>query len=108
MTRARRALRSRLSLPRTLLHQVAIDVKPPLALANETTALVLANGGGIADTRTRDELHLGRSTARNARTNNIQAQPLLILAEWNGTGARAGVPRREQVPLVTQNVGAVA
>jgi hypothetical protein len=31
-----------------LLHQVAIDVEPPPALASETTALVLANGGGIA------------------------------------------------------------
>jgi hypothetical protein len=42
--------RSRMSFPRTLLHQVAIYVEPPSALANETAALVLANGGGIADT----------------------------------------------------------
>src|SRR5258708_36294083 len=93
---------------RTLLHQVAIDVEPPPALENETTALVLANGGGIADTRTRDELDFGRSNACNARLKDIQPQPLLIPAEWNRTGSRARVPCREQVSLVTQNVGGVA
>jgi hypothetical protein len=76
-------LTSRPSFPRTLLHQVAVNVEPSLALANETTALVLANGGGIADTRARDKLHFGRSAACNARINNIQAQPFLILSEWN-------------------------
>jgi hypothetical protein len=87
-------------LPFTLLHHVAIDVEPPSALANEATAFVLAQGGGIADTRTRDELDFGRSSACNARINDIQAQPLLILAEWNRTGSRARVPCREQVSLV--------
>ena len=91
-----------------LLHQVAIYVEPPSALANETATLVLANGGGIADTRTRDELHFGSSSACNARINNIQAEPLLILAEWNRTGSRARVPCREQVLLVTQNIRAIA
>jgi hypothetical protein len=52
--------------------QLAIDVEPPLALPNETTALVLANGGGIADARTRDELYLGRSSAGKARINHTQ------------------------------------
>ena len=63
------------------LHQVPIDVEPPPALENETTALVLANGGGIADTRTRDELDFGGSSACSGRLDNIQPQPLLILAE---------------------------
>ena len=57
---------------RTLFQQVAVDVEPPLALPNETTALVLTNGSGIADARTRDELYLGGSVARNARINNTQ------------------------------------
>jgi len=65
-------LKSCLSFPRTLLYQVAINVKPLPALMNETTALVLANRGGIADSRTRDELHFGRCNACNARINNIQ------------------------------------
>jgi hypothetical protein len=33
---------------------------------------VLTNGGGITDARTRDELDFGRSSACNARINNIQ------------------------------------
>ena len=64
-----------------LLRQLPIDVKPPPAFANETAALVQANGGGIAGTRTRDELNLGRSVACDTRLDDAQTQPLLVLAE---------------------------
>ena len=89
-------------------HPVAIHIEPSPTLANEATALMLANGGSIADTRTGDELHFGRITACNTRIDDPKSQPLLIPVEWDRTGSGTRMPRREQILLVTQNEGAVA
>ena len=88
-----------------LRHHIAIDIEPSLILANKTAALMLANGGSIADTRTGDELHFGGIIACITRIDNPKSQPFLLAVEWDRTGSGTRMPRREQVLFVTQNVG---
>lgn len=91
-----------------LRHHVAIDIEPSSTFANETTALMLANGSSIADTRTGDELHFGRIIACNTRVDNPKSQPFLIPVEWDRSRSGTRMPRREQILLIAQNEGAVA
>jgi hypothetical protein len=91
-----------------LRHHVAIDIEPSPTFANETTALMLANGSSIADTRTGDELHFGRIIACNTRIDNPKSQPFLIPVEWDRSRSGTRMPRREQIWLIAQNEGAVA
>ena len=63
------------------LQQVPIDVEPSPAFANESAALVEANGGGVAGSGTCDEFNFRRGVARDTRIDDAQAQPLLVLAE---------------------------
>src|SRR3569833_1858526 len=64
-----------------LRHHVPIDIEPSRAFAIEMIVLMLAYGGGIADTRAGDELHLGRVIACNTRIDHPQAQPFLFAVE---------------------------
>jgi hypothetical protein len=89
-------------------HDVAIDIEPAPVLANETTALVLPYGRGIADTRSGDELHFGGIIAGKTRGDNPQSQPFLLSVEWDGAGSGTRMPRREQIWLIAQDEGAVA
>ncbi len=89
-------------------HHVPRDIEPPSTLANEATALMVANGGGIADAGTGDELHFGGIIACSTRIDNPKSQPFLISVEWDRAGSGARMPRREQVWLVAENECAVA
>lgn len=103
-----RAAMAGTTLARTLRHHVAIDIEPPPTLANETTTLMLAYGGSIADARTGDELHFGRVFACHTRIDNPKSQPFLLPVEWNRTGSGTRMPCREQILLIAQDKGAVA
>ena len=78
--------------PSPAIHKLPGNIPPTSVLTNEATALVVADGGGVADTRTRNELNLRGIISGDARVNDAQAEPLLIFIEWNTGGARAAVP----------------
>jgi hypothetical protein len=65
------------------LQQGAIEVEPRASLSDKTTSLMQPDGGGIAEARTSNELHLCGGIACSARINNAQAEPLLPCIEWN-------------------------
>jgi len=62
---------------------------------------VLANSGRIADARARDELNLRRVLSSHPRLDDPQAEPLLILVEWDRPRTRTWVPGGEQVWFIT-------
>jgi hypothetical protein len=101
------ALESRRALL-ALRHHVAIDIEPALTLSNETTAFMVAYGGGVADTRTGDKLHFGGIIAGNIRLEHSKSQPFLLPVEWDGPGSGTRMPCREEIGLIAQNEGAVA